>query len=149
MHKQHFNISVTARFSENLYFFQQCRSQNLMGHQKWCNTVDLALIFTVLPLNVYLLCQTSLYVSGEVQPTAEICEAGWGWRTVWLYAIPWKRLAWLRKKVLNHTHVLLKAHCASSLMLSILISLHAFIRLFYTVNGVKLLIIFSSVMCAS
>ncbi|XP_029620046.1 uncharacterized protein LOC115201000 [Salmo trutta] len=34
-----------------------------MGHQKWCNTVDLALIFIVLPLNVYLLCQTSLHVS--------------------------------------------------------------------------------------
>ncbi|XP_029587231.1 uncharacterized protein LOC115173364 isoform X3 [Salmo trutta] len=63
MHKQHFNISFTARFSENVYFFQQCRSQNLMGHQKWCNTVDLALIFIVLPLNVYLLCQTSLHVS--------------------------------------------------------------------------------------
>lgn len=63
MHKQHFNISVTARFLENVYFFQQCRLQNLMGHQKWCNTVDLALIFTVLPLNVYLLCQTSLHVS--------------------------------------------------------------------------------------
>ena len=29
-----------------------------MGHQKWCNTVDL-----VFPLNVYLLCQTSLHVS--------------------------------------------------------------------------------------
>ncbi|XP_029598007.1 uncharacterized protein LOC115180226 isoform X3 [Salmo trutta] len=34
-----------------------------MGHQKWCNTVALALIFIVLPLNVYLLCQTSLHVS--------------------------------------------------------------------------------------
>ncbi|XP_031134466.1 uncharacterized protein LOC116035515 [Sander lucioperca] len=34
-----------------------------MGHQKWYNTVDLALIVTVFPLNVYLLCQTSLHVS--------------------------------------------------------------------------------------